>query len=215
MITDDAGHQYYTAKDIEKYLGINAKTLYHWVQTRRLLKPSVQVHGRGRSNLFSLDDLATLSLIQALTNLGMELGAIDFLISRLTDPKPSNLEKWPFPPLPAPKDRSPDHLLYGMVFAGRNRRFVSVRANLWHMYKDKRKTLRRDGYNLFFAISSTAKIDQGAVSSFLADNKRIMQLIDWHKSEFNRLGLPEITSFHIIDLLAIIRNLEKVTEKTF
>ncbi|MBU1291276.1 helix-turn-helix domain-containing protein, partial [bacterium] len=76
----EASHKLYTAKDINNLLGINANTLYHWVQTRGLLKPFIVGEGRGRSHYFSVENLVTLSLIKSLYNLGIDLKDIKILI---------------------------------------------------------------------------------------------------------------------------------------
>ncbi len=57
-------------------LGISPKTLYHWVQTRRLVAPTTVGRGRGKSNYFDIDDMANLYLIKTLTGYGFELGTI-------------------------------------------------------------------------------------------------------------------------------------------
>jgi len=88
------GHGLYTAKDVNSLLGISPKTLYHWVQTRRLLTPTTEGKGRGKSNIFDIDAMATLYLIKLLNNYGFELGAIGWMIRGLLDKHKSKKTIW-------------------------------------------------------------------------------------------------------------------------
>ena len=65
-MTSNTSDKLFTAKDIEKYIGINANTLYHWVQVRGFIKPAIEGYGRGKAHKFDMDNLATLLLTKVL-----------------------------------------------------------------------------------------------------------------------------------------------------
>ena len=70
----------YSAKDVEKILGINPDKLFYWVKTKRLVSPMIEGKGRGKVNYYSFDNLFQLALIRNLTGFGIELNSIEEIL---------------------------------------------------------------------------------------------------------------------------------------
>ena len=68
--------QTYESRHVREFLHINKNQLFHWIQTKKLMRPVVLGEGRGRRSQFSLDDLLTLSLIKTINDFGTELNII-------------------------------------------------------------------------------------------------------------------------------------------
>ena len=65
----------YSAKDVEKILGIGSDKLLYWVR-KGLIVPDEIGRGRGTANYFSIEKLFYLAVIQKLERYGIELNFI-------------------------------------------------------------------------------------------------------------------------------------------
>ena len=70
------GQKTFESRHVEKYLGIKKNQLFHWTQTKRLVKPKIEGKGRGGRSKFDFAGLLNLALIKELSNFGLELNAI-------------------------------------------------------------------------------------------------------------------------------------------
>jgi len=86
---DDISYKLFAAKDVARILGINANMLFHWIQTKRLVKPTIVGQGRGKRNYFSLEDLSTLGIVKALNALNVDLYRIRYIVDRIICAKPT------------------------------------------------------------------------------------------------------------------------------
>jgi DNA-binding transcriptional MerR regulator len=72
---------YFTAKDINSLLGINKDKLYHWTESKGLVKPEIEKgYGRGAQSKYSLKNLMQLSLVKELYELKFDLNRIKEII---------------------------------------------------------------------------------------------------------------------------------------
>lgn len=71
---------YFESRHIQKYLNITKDQLLHWVQTRRLIKPTKEGKGRGGRSRFSFENLLNLALIKELSDFGMELHSVKAIL---------------------------------------------------------------------------------------------------------------------------------------
>ncbi|NQT80261.1 MAG: MerR family transcriptional regulator [Candidatus Aminicenantes bacterium] len=89
----------YESRHIQKYLGINKDQLYHWIQTRRIIRPAIEGVGRGGRSKFSFKDLLYLALTRELIEFGFELRTIKTFFNNLRlyypafDPNSKDLNK--------------------------------------------------------------------------------------------------------------------------
>jgi hypothetical protein len=89
-MSDNMSHKLYTAKDIQRYLGVDSNTLYHWVQTKGIISPEEEGIGRGKAQKFSLENLASIYLAKVLYNYGVELARIKKLFDSWIPPAKYN-----------------------------------------------------------------------------------------------------------------------------
>jgi len=85
MIAHDLSHKQFTAKDVQKILGIDKNRLFHWINTHRLLEPDIDKGGgRGNRRVFSRRNLLELAIIYHMHQYGIELRMVR-LIKDLLD----------------------------------------------------------------------------------------------------------------------------------
>lgn len=176
-MNNELGHRLFTAKDINRILGINAKTLYHWVQTRNLMTPKIVGVGRGAKHKYSLENLATLSLIQVLNNLRMELFGVKLLSVLLASPKNKS------------------------------------ESLLWNTYKNRREDWKKNGFFLSFGIPLKEKEESLIFNiGMRKEHKDMMERFKKKRSDQQKkFILGPLAGIIHIDLLVIIKNLEKET----
>jgi DNA-binding transcriptional MerR regulator len=93
-MTEDIRH--FQSKDICLYLGIDKNRLFHWVVTKRLIRPVVEGKGRGGISLFSFVNILDLALIKELDDFGLELNSIKEIITEKINVKGWGESKWSY-----------------------------------------------------------------------------------------------------------------------
>jgi hypothetical protein len=192
----DTSDKLYTAKDIEKHLGINANTLYHWVQVRRLIKPVVEGRGRGKAHKFDVENMATLLLTKILYGYPIELSHLVYIYQKIIDPKFFTTGK----------DRLKDYWGPGAI-------------NIWRIYKSNPTKHKKDGFyvaiilELGADLKKTMKLDGSGIGKTIEidDLKGIKKTLDLIKEgKINGKRAEMLVSIIAIDLIAIIRNVERI-----
>jgi len=126
--------QTYESRHVKEFLGINKNRLFHWIQTKKLMRPIVLGEGRGGRTKFSIDDLLTLSLIEEINNFGIELNTLKKIMACL--------EHVEFP----------NYLLNEAMkndpFIQKHLKKPQFKGSIWDYYRSDRDYFRRLGYSL-------------------------------------------------------------------
>ncbi len=188
----------YTATDIERLLGINATRLYHWVQTKRLLKPEIEGIGRGKSNEFNIDHLATLSLIKLLTDFRLDLSTIKWTLGMAFSQEPMFVKKivrGNNDSLDFYGEKGEHILAYGVD-----------PVSTWQIYKVDRP--------LFISRGLVLKMD---LSFNPSDKEHVLyiNIVPKGVSVFEGVSDPPVVSCLLVDLIMVIRDIEKRTGRDF
>jgi DNA-binding transcriptional MerR regulator len=133
MITYDMS-QLYESRHVKEFLGINKNQLFHWIQTKKLMRPAVMGEGRGRRTQFSLDDLLTLTLIKSVYDFGIELNTIKKLMG--------SLENVEFPIYTF------NELMKNVPFIQPYVKKRVFRGSIWDYYRADREHFNKVGYSL-------------------------------------------------------------------
>jgi len=133
MITYDIS-QTYESRHIKEFLGIDKNQLFHWTQSKKLMRPTYLGEGRGGRSKFSLDDLLTLALIMEINNFGVELNTLKKIMM--------SLENVEFPSITYKRDD--DGLGYRVDVKNK----FEPGASIWDYYRTDRKLFSRVGYSL-------------------------------------------------------------------
>jgi len=191
----------YTAKDIKKYLGIRSNTLYHWTQTKRLFKPKVEEFGRGRVNKYSLENLATLSLVKVLNSHNIELYAIRDILNRILSPHFVKVAH----------DLSSKRKRIIIKSPKEVKKLAGKELDTWSLYRENKKICQKHG--LFLVVSSFITEKEKAVVYIIDDligAKNRLESMAKDKGDYK-----DYTSMIFVDLVSIIKDLEEITGEEF
>jgi len=188
----------YTAKDINKYLEIKNKTLYHWVQNKRLLKPKIEGIGRGKKNKFTLENLATLYLIKVLNNYRIDLWAIRDILKRISSPFLEEIIR----PLFERK-----RIIIESKF--NEKKHSKRKVNLWTAYKKGKKLFQKEGLFLIVSMSLEEKKVFYIIDDLIGAKKRLELMAK------DKEGYEYLASMIFIDVVSIIKDLERKTGEEF
>lgn len=201
-------YQFFTAKDIDTYLGISSNQLFHWVQNKGLIKPAVRGIGRGRSNLFTLEDLATLSLIKLLTNNLIDLWGIKEILEAAVSSNPKIISKAELNPKKIVGNKE---IQCDTIFLFDEEEIIPaddlgslVPINVWQAYKKEKKLFDEHGFVLL--VRKPKDISKKEI--IISVGTRKIDLFPEEEEEETKLTMPII---FVIDLLAIIKDLEEKT----
>jgi len=210
-MTDNLSHKMFTAKDIEKFFGINANTLFYWVQTRRLVTPAVVGQGRGKRNRFSMDELASLYLIKVLIESGFDIAFIESQLKRIVQPRTTRrVERF----------ITIDELT-GMIFPNKPTSSVVTffgggadvfpEFNIWEFYKDRRKESHEDGLLLF--VTRTVFEKERYFMDCLTDMKGYQMLMEmFNKPSEKGIRVADgLVNYNAINIVTVINHVERVT----
>jgi DNA-binding transcriptional MerR regulator len=126
--------QTYESRHVKEFLGINKDQLFHWIQTKKLMRPVIMGEGRGRRTRFSLDDLMTLALIKTIHEFGIELNNLKKIMASIKN------AQFPIFTLNELMKNPPEIQAY-----------VKKRAfngSVWDYYRANREHLKSEGYSL-------------------------------------------------------------------
>lgn len=126
--------QTYESRHVKEFLGINKNQLFHWIKTKKLMRPVMTGEGRGRRTRFSLDDLLTLSLIQAVHGFGIELNIVRKIMATIKD------TEHVFHRCNVQMENPPE--IKAVV------KYESFGGSLWDYYRAHREILKEYGYSL-------------------------------------------------------------------
>jgi len=127
-------NQTYESRHIKEFLGIDKNRLFHWIQTKRLMRPILLGEGRGGRTKFSIDDLLNLSLIEKINNFGIELNTLKKIMVCL-----ENVE-FPYYAL--------DEAMKNDPFIQKHLKKPRFEGSIWDYYRSDRDYFRRLGYSL-------------------------------------------------------------------
>jgi len=196
-MTDDIRYDLFAAKDVTRIIGIDSNKLFHWVQTKGLLKPTVQGFGRGKSNYFSLEDLATLSLIKILYDYKIDLWEIKSLLGQVLSPNPKIVSTV----------KIEDHTLFFYDDDGEVIPAPGVEPiNVWQIYKKGKNIFDKEG----LVLTIENPLDKREHISFIGLKTR--KTFDL---PFGYAVKPPIISCLAIDIISIVRNIEEKTGLRF
>lgn len=133
MITYDIS-QTYESRHIKKFLGIDKNQLFHWTQSKKLMRPTYLGEGRGGRSKFSLDDLLTLALIMKINDFGVELNTLKKIMM--------SFERVEFQSITYKKDDR------GPGFREDVKNKFEPGALIWDYYRTDREFFSRVGYSL-------------------------------------------------------------------
>ena len=199
----------FTAKHIKKYLGIDKNKLFYWIQTKELLKPTVVGIGRGKNNYFTLENLATLSLIKILDDYGTELWLIKEILEAVVSSNPQIISKVELSPekIIGDKKIQCDTLFFydqeGEMIPADDL-YPLLPINIWQAYKKEKELFDEHGFILLVRRSKNKRKREIIISA----RTRKIDLFPEEEEEETKLTMPII---FVIDLLAIIKDLEEKT----
>ena len=127
-------NQTYESRHVKEFLGINKNQLFHWLKTKRLMRPILLGEGRGGRTKFSIDDLLTLSLIKEINEFGIELNTLKKIMACL--------EHVEFPNYALNEGMKND------PFIQKHLKKPQVKGSIWDYYRSDRDYFRRLGYSL-------------------------------------------------------------------
>lgn len=193
----DSSSVLFTAKDIERILGINANTLYHWIQDRGLMKPAIEGYGRGRVHKFSLENLATLTLIKVLNNHRIDLLEIKDILKFIVNQKAKKVIR-------VGVDKQFDRVW----FVDKRGNPMLGNVNIWQAYKTEKELLDKVGLILTIHMPMDREKQKPLLLIF-PYRASLFKTKMWIK--FN----PRYVSCLAVNLIEIIKKLEKKTGLEF
>jgi len=187
--------------DIEKLLGIKRDQLFYWFKTKRLIKPMHEAIGRGRRSEFSLDNLFQLSLVQKLTDYGIELGFVREILT-------------------GPTDRRVWLTNVGLSFrmpSGSKLLEKSKHQNVLNYYRKNRTIFQKEGLLLMvFKIGREfyQEFDKNSVILEMLEKTfaRKISKVKIGKTDFEKKSIDNVI---LINVMKIIEDLEKKTGEIF
>ena len=220
MITYDMS-QTYESRHVKEFLGLDKNQLFHWTQTKKLMRPIYLGEGRGGRSKFSLDDLLTLALIMEINSFGVELNTIKKIMM--------SFERVEFPSIGYKDDG------HGNRDEVKSNKFA-LGASIWDYYRTDREFFSRFGYSLEISsglrkpyykrmLEREGKIS-GAIAKKLRHSWFLVRALDG-KSQLELLKKaidPSERSINwswrsddvviVINLLRIIKSIELKTKRT-
>ena len=122
----------YEARHVRQFLGIDKNQLFHWTQTKKLMRPILLGEGRGGRTKFSIDDLLTLSLIKKINDFGIELNTLKKIMACLENAK---------------------FLTYD---SQKKLKTAQFKGTIWDYYRIYRDLFRKHGYSLEISRGPTS-----------------------------------------------------------
>jgi len=89
----DSNGEWFTAKDIKKWLGVSSGQLFHWGRSWSLFSPEKKAKGRAFKDQYSFWNLHEIDLIKELYGFGFELSSIQLMIDSFGESHSSKKEK--------------------------------------------------------------------------------------------------------------------------
>ena len=202
--------QLFESRHIKQYLGINKNQLYHWIQTKRLIKPAIIGTGRGGRSKFTFENLLNLSLIRELYEFGLDLNLIKKIMDRVKKPE--------FPD----DDFAARMETWGAIGVGPFEREIrsEFKGSIWDYYKENRDQLRKEGYTL-----EIYKTEKGFKIRAMSGESQVyvikINLVYYEREKFKKEDrsfwerYKSLKTIIIINLLEIIIELESKTGNEF
>lgn len=150
--------QTYESRHIKEFLGINKNQLFHWIQTKKLLRPIVLGEGRGGRTKFSIDNILTLALIKIINGYGIELNNLKKIMGCL--------EKTDFPVF------NLNELLKNSPTIKRLVEGPNFKGSVWDYYRADREFFKKHGYTLEIGQGLKHREYRWAIESFEKDLRR-------------------------------------------
>lgn len=201
-------NQLYESRHIKKYLGINKNQLYHWIQTKRLVKPAVLGTGRGGRSKFTFEDLLNLSLVKELYEFGLDLNLIKKILEKRKEAE-------------FPDDdfnlRLENYSAVGFgPFEREIRPEFKFKNSIWNYYKKHKNQLKKDGYTLEINKAKKGlniRAMSGESQTYIIKNTFIPSEREKVEKEDRSFweAYKSYSPMVIIDLLEIIMELERKT----
>lgn len=190
--TGEKANGYFSARDVGQHLGIEAKILDLWVRKWKLIKPAVQDKRRIGRFRFSLENLASLALLRILDGYRVEPSVLSDLIKNILSEK-----------LDVREIKASD---------GKSRFLLDPeKFNLWMYYRVDPGHHRASGFYLLLLMPLDGR--EKNIGYTFGDYEEIAALILRMKK--NRRDYKDFAGIVVIDLIAIICDLEEKTGKTF
>lgn len=182
----------FSAKDVEAYLGIDPKTLNLWVKRWRLVRPEIEDGGRGSKRKFSLENMATLSLLKILKGCHLDLPVLGGLINNILneDLDVSEIKE---------ENGKTKFLLNPEKF------------NLWTYYRVDPEHLKKSGFYLLLSMPLNGR--ENEIGYSFGDLEEIVALMQ--RMRKSRKDFKDFAGIIVIDLIAIISDLEEKSGLTF
>lgn len=210
--------QTYESRHVKEFLGIDKNQLFHWTQTKKLMRPILLGEGRGGRTKFSLDDLLTLSLINKINDFGIELNTLKIIMACLENAK---------------------FLTYDSQENIQTDRF---KGSIWDYFRIDRDIFRKHGYFLeisrgptrgsinaltrlkFISEEKAKRMKAQQFSARAMDGEKQMRLLsatinrpdkraEETDEEIRMLGYQSSNIVIIISLMSLINNVEEKTKR--
>ena len=192
IMSEKKGDSFFAAKDVERFLRIDAGTLQQWVRRWRLVKPVILDKGRVPKHKFSLENLATLSLLKILIGYQVDLSILGGLISNILYEKLDVREI--------------------KVGNGKTKFLLDPeKFNLWKYYRVDPEHHKTSGFYLLLSMPLNGR-EKDIGYSFGDFDEMVALMKRMRKS---RQEFKDFAGIVVIDLIAIICDLEEKTGLTF
>ena len=189
---DDQESSLFSAKEVEKHLGIEPKTLHNWMKSWKLVKTDNPGPARGLNSKFSLENLATLSLIKILNECHIEPLVIGGLINNIL-----------YEELEVRKIKARD---------GKTKFFLDPeKFNLWKYYRIDPKQLKKSGFYLLLSMPLNGQKKE--IGYTFGDFDEMVELL--RRMRNGRKDFKNMAGVVVIDLIAIIYDIEEKTGAMF
>lgn len=182
----------FSTEDVATHLGIQAKTLQQWIKHWKLVKPVIQDEGRGTKHSFSLENLATLSLLKILMGHRIDSFLLANLINNILSDKLDVREI-------KEKNGKTKFLLNPEKF------------NLWKYYQVDPVHHMASGFYLLLSMPLNGlEMQIGYTFGDFDEMVALMQRMRKYRQEFK-----DFAGIIVIDLIAILCDIEEKTGMTF
>jgi hypothetical protein len=192
IMSEKKGDSFFAVTDVERFLGIDAGTLQQWVRRWKLVKPVIQDKGRVSKHRFSLENLATLSLLKILIGYQVDLSILGGLISNILYEKLDVREI--------------------KVRNGKTKFLLDPeKFNLWKYYKVDPEHHKASGFYLLLSMPLNGR--EKEIGYSFGDFDEMVALMK--RMRKSRREFKDFAGIVVIDLIAIICDLEEKTGLTF